>query len=51
MKKYLVAGVLIAGFVTPALADGKTMMMMGTAGFKTKSDAQKAMKGMAECKA
>ena len=31
--------------------DGKTMMMLGTEGFKTKSDAETAMKGMTECKA
>ena len=72
MKKYLIAGLLVAGFVTPAFAaefyvaqdatshkcsvmskkpDGKTMMMMGTEGFKTKSAAETAMKGMTECKA
>lgn len=72
MKKYLVAGLLVAGFVTPALAgeyyvaqsntshkcsivakkpDGKTLTMLGTDGFKTKSEAESAMKGMMECKA
>jgi hypothetical protein len=72
MKKYVIAGLLVAGFVTPAFAaefyvaqnatshkcsvmskkpDGKTMMMLGTEGFKTKSDAETAMKGMTECKA
>jgi hypothetical protein len=72
MKKYVIAGLLVAGFVTPAFAaefyvaqnatshkcsvmskkpDGKTMMMLGTEGFKTKSDAENAMKGMTECKA
>ncbi len=72
MKKYLVAGLLVAAFVTPALAgeyyvaqsntshkcsivarkpDGKTMTMLGTDGFKTKSEAETAMKGMMECKA
>jgi hypothetical protein len=70
MKKYLIAGLVIAGFVTPALAgeyyvaqsasthkcsivakkpDGKTLTMLGTDGFKTKSDAHSAMKGMTEC--
>jgi hypothetical protein len=73
MKKYLVAGLLIAGFVTPALAaheyyvaqnnsthkcsivsrkpDGKTLIMLGAEGFKTKSAAENALKGMSECKA
>jgi hypothetical protein len=72
MKKYVIAGLLVAGFVTPAFAaefyvaqnatshkcsvmskkpDGKTMMMLGNEGFKTKSDAETAMKGMTECKA
>jgi hypothetical protein len=73
MKQYLIAGLLIAGFVTPAFAastyyvaqsvashkcsvmgkkpDGKSMMMVGTETFKTKSDATKAMKGKSECKA
>jgi hypothetical protein len=72
MKKYVIAGLLVAGLVTPAFAaefyvaqnatshkcsvmskkpDGKTMMMLGTEGFKTKSDAETAMKGMTECKA
>jgi hypothetical protein len=31
--------------------DGKSMTMIGTATFKTKSAAAKAMKGMSECKA
>jgi hypothetical protein len=31
--------------------DGKSMMMVGTETFKTKSDATKAMKGKSECKA
>ena len=72
MKKYLIAGLLVAGLVTPALAaefyvaqnatthkcsvvakkpDGKTMMLSGKETFKTKSDAENAMKGMNECKA
>ena len=73
MKHYLIAGLLVAGLVTPALAastyyvaqsatshkcsvigkkpDGKSMMMVGTETFKSKSDAAKAMKGMSECKA
>ena len=73
MKKYLIAGLLVAGLVTPALAaagfyvaqdatshkckviskkpDGKSMMMVGTAAFKSKPDAMTAMKGMSECKA
>jgi hypothetical protein len=70
MKKYLIAGLLVAGFVTPALAaeyyvaqntsthkcsivskkpDGKTLTMLGADGFKTKSEAHSAMKGMTEC--
>jgi len=73
MKKYLIAGLLVAGFVTPALAahqyfvaqnnsthkcsivskkpDGKTLSMLGADGFKTKSEAESALKGMTECKA
>ena len=72
MKKYVVAGLLVAGFATPAFAaeyyvaqnnsthkcsilskkpDGKTLTMLGTEGFKTKSAAESALKGMAECKA
>jgi hypothetical protein len=73
MKDYLIAGLLVAGLVTPALAasefyvaqdatshkckvtakkpDGKAMMMLGTASFKSKPDAMTAMKGMSECKA
>ncbi|MBK5197028.1 MAG: hypothetical protein JJE37_01940 [Methyloceanibacter sp.] len=72
MKKFVIAGLLVAGFVTPAFAaefyvaqsasdhkcsvmakkpDGKTMMMLGTEAFKTKSAAETAMKGMTECKA
>ena len=72
MKKYVIAGLLIAGLATPALAaeyfvaqnatshkcsvlshkpDGKTMTMLGTDGFKTKSEAESALKGMSECKA
>jgi hypothetical protein len=72
MQKYLIAGLLVAGLVTPAFAaefyvaqsasthkcsvtvkkpDGKSMMLVGTETFKSKPDAMKAMKGMAECKA
>jgi hypothetical protein len=72
MKKYVIAGLLIAGLATPALAaehyvaqnmtshkcsivshkpDGKTLIMLGTDGFKTKSEAESALKGMSECKA
>jgi hypothetical protein len=73
MKKYLVAGLLIAGFATSALAareyyvaqnnsthkcsivshkpDGKRLIMLGAEGFKTKSAAESALKGMSECKA
>jgi hypothetical protein len=72
MKKYVIAGLLIAGMATPALAaeyyvahnasshkcsivshkpDGKTLTMLGGEGFKTKSEAQNALKGMSECKA
>ena len=31
--------------------DGKTLTMLGTEGFKTKSAAESALKGMAECRA
>ena len=69
MKKYLIAGLLVAGFVTPALAaeyyvaqdssshkcsvvskkpDGTKQIMLGTDGFKTKSEAHNALKGMTE---
>ena len=73
MKKYLIAGLLVAGFVTPALAtseyyvaqsasthkcsvvskkpDGTKLTMLGTDGFKSKSEAHSAMMGMTECKA
>jgi hypothetical protein len=72
MKKYLVAGLLVAGVVTPAYAaqyyvaqnnsthqcsivshkpDGKTLIMLGSEGFKTKAAAENALKGMSECKA
>jgi hypothetical protein len=72
MQKYLIAGLLVAGMATPALAaqyfvaqsatthkcsvtskkpDGKSMMAVGTDTYKSKPDAMKAMKGMAECKA
>lgn len=73
MKKYVVAGLLVAGLVTPALAahqfyvaqnnsthkcsivshkpNGKNLTMLGSDGFKSRSDAQNALKGMSECKA
>ena len=72
MKKYVIAGLLLASFVTPALAaeyyvaqntsshkcsivskkpDGKTLTMLGADGFKSKSEAESALKGMSECKA
>jgi hypothetical protein len=73
MKKYVLAGLLVAGLVTPALAaseyyvaqnnsthkcsivsrkpDGKSLIMLGSEGFKTKSAAESALKGMTECKA
>jgi hypothetical protein len=73
MKKTLIAGLLVAGLVTPALAagqyfvaqnnsthkcsivarkpDGKTLTMLGSNSFKTKSAAESALKGMSECKA
>lgn len=73
MKKYLIAGLLVAGFVTPAFAaaefyvaqnnsthkcsivskkpDGKTLTMLGSEGFKTRSAAESALKSMSECKA
>ena len=72
MKKYVIAGLLIAGMATPALAaeyyvaqntsshkcsivskkpNGKTLAMLGADGFKSKSEAESALKGMSECKA
>jgi hypothetical protein len=73
MKNYVVAGLLIAGFATPALAahqyyvaqsnsthkcsivskrpDGKSLTMLGGESFKTRTDAENALKGMSECKA
>jgi len=73
MKKYIIAGLLVAGLVTPALAargyfvaqdstthkcsivakrpEGKNLTMLGSEGFKTKSEARNALKGMGECKA
>ena len=72
MKKYVIAGLLIAGMATPALAaeyyvaqntsshkcsivshkpDGKLLTMLGSEGFKTRSAAETALKGMSECKA
>jgi len=70
MKKYLIAGLLISGMATPALAseyyvaqhssshkcsivskkpNGKTLTMLGSEGFKTKSAARSALKGMSAC--
>jgi hypothetical protein len=72
MKKYVIAGLLIAGMATPALAaeyyvaqntsshkcsivshkpDGKSLTMLGSEGFKTRSAAESALKGMSECRA
>lgn len=72
MKKYVIAGLLIAGMATPVLAaeyyvaqntsshkcsivshkpDGKSLTMLGSDGFKTRSAAESALKGMSECKA
>jgi hypothetical protein len=72
MKKYVIAGLLIAGMATPALAaeyyvaqnpsshkcsivshkpDGKSLTMLGSEGFKTRSAAENALKTMSECKA
>ena len=72
MKKYVIAGLLIAGMATPALAaeyyvaqntsshkcsivshkpDGKSLTMLGSDGFKKRSAAESALKGMSECKA
>jgi hypothetical protein len=71
MKKYLIAGVLIAGIASPALAaeyfvaqntsnhkcsivskkpTGKSLTMLGSDGFKSRSAAENALKGMSECK-
>jgi hypothetical protein len=71
-QKYLLIGVMLVSFITPAAAmteyfvakgmtthkcsvvskkpDGKTMMMIGTEMYKSKSDAMKALKASAECK-
>jgi hypothetical protein len=53
MKKYLIAGLVIASThkcsIVAKKPDGKTLTMLGTDGFKTKSDAHSAMKGMTEC--
>ena len=72
MKRTLIAGLLVAAFVTPALAaqyyvaqnnsthkcsivshkpSGAKLTLVGSEGFKTKSEARDAMKGMSECKA
>jgi hypothetical protein len=73
MKKYLIAGLLVAGLVTPAFAahqyyvaqnnsthkcsivskkpNGKSMIMLGAEGFKTKAEAESALKSMSECRA
>ncbi|HYJ58362.1 MAG TPA: hypothetical protein VEW64_03285 [Methyloceanibacter sp.] len=72
MKKHLIAGLLVAGLVTPALAaeyyvaqnhsthkcsvvsqkpDGKTLIMLGAQGFKTKTEAENALKDMSACRA
>jgi len=73
MKKYVIAGLIVAGLATPAFAaseyyvaqnnsthkcsivsrkpDGKSLIMLGSEGFKTKSAAESALKGMTECKA
>ena len=72
MKKYLIAGILIAGIASPALAaseyyvaqntsshkcsivskkpTGKSLTMLGSEGFKSRSAAENALKGMSECK-
>ena len=49
MNKYVIAGLLVAGLTTPALA--ALLTMLGADGFKTKSEAESALKGMSECKA
>jgi hypothetical protein len=70
MKKYLIAGVLIAGIASPALAAAEyyvaqntsshkcsivskkptgKLTQLGSEGFKSKSAAESAMKGMSEC--
>jgi hypothetical protein len=72
MKRCLIAGLLAAVVVTPALAgqhyvaqnnsthkcsivshkpDGTKLTLLGSDGFKTKSEARDAMKAMSECKA
>jgi hypothetical protein len=72
MQKYLIAGLLVAGMISPAFAaeyyvaqssnthkcsvtskkpDGKSLRLISTETFKNKNDAERAMKGMSECKA
>jgi hypothetical protein len=72
MQKYLIAGLLFAGMISPAFAaeyyvaqsanthkcsvtskkpDGKSLRLISTETFKNKNDAERAMKGMSECKA
>ena len=72
MKSALIAGLLAAVLVTPALAaqyyvaqnnsthkcsivshkpNGTKLILLGSDGFKTKSEARGAMKAMSECKA
>ena len=70
---YLIAGLILAGLATPALAassfyvaqnanthkcsvlgqkpDGKSMIQLSSSTYRTRADAQKAMKGLSECKA
>ena len=72
MKSVLIAGLLAAVLVTPALAaqyyvaqnnsthkcsivshkpNGTKLILLGSDGFKTKSEARDAMKAMSECNA
>ena len=72
MQKYLIAGLLVAGMISPAFAaeyyvaqssnthkcsvlgqkpDGKSMIQLSSSTYRTRADAQKAMKGLSECKA
>ena len=67
MKKYVVAGFATPAFaaeyyvaqnnsthkcsIVSKKPAGKTLTLLGTGGFKTKSAAESALKGMAECRA
>lgn len=72
-KSYLIAGLLLAGLATPALAassyyvaqnasthkcsvlgekpDGKSMIQISSSTYRSRADAQKAMRELSACKA